>query len=555
MLRVLDNPLYYLENFQGVLNWISERYADLLSVEETRFIAQFAQLPQASRALFVRLVMRKGCLFRASKLNYAEIGDTRSAALPLLATGWVVADPAIDIATLFELLLKPELQQVFLFAGPLKAARKTEQLDALREQHPGEQPFSAWYPASNDVLYSICNQPLCDRLRLIYFGNYHQDWSEFVLSDLGVYQYEKVEFSLASRGFRTRQDIAHYEVLHQCRERFNDEAAPAAPDEVLRELAALAPVSDNAWLASRRDKLQFQIAQQLEKSQDWPAAYRAYADCRYPGARGRAIRVLEKDEQPGAAYERLAIALQAPESEAERQLLLRMAPRLRRKLGHAKQAATPVAPVERLDLLLPFPQESCHVEGVVLQHLTQQDAPVYYVENTLINSLFGLLCWHAIFKAIPGAFFHPFHRGPADLHSADFHARRLDDFAACLAQLDNGDYRASMRATHAAKAGIVSPFVSWQVLDGELLELALACIPARHLKKAFERILLDIKSNRTGFPDLIQFWPAEQRYRMIEVKGPGDRLQDNQQRWIAYCAQHAMPVTVCYLQWSQAVAA
>ena len=555
MLRVLDNPLYYLENFQGVLNWISERYADLLSVEETQFIAQFAQLPQASRALFVRLVMRKGCLFRASKLNYAEIGDTRSAALPLLATGWVVADPAIDIATLFELLLKPELQQVFLLAGPLKAARKTEQLDALREQHPGEQPFSAWYPASNDVLYSICNQPLCDRLRLIYFGNYHQDWSEFVLSDLGVYQYEKVEFSLASRGFRTRQDIAHYEVLHQCRERFNDEAAPAAPDEVLRELAALAPVSDNAWLASRRDKLQFQIAQQLEKSQDWPAAYRAYADCRYPGARGRAIRVLEKEEQPGAAYERLSIALQAPESEAERQLLLRMAPRLRRKLGHAKQAATPAAPVERLDLLLPFPQESCHVEGVVLQHLTQQDAPVYYVENTLINSLFGLLCWHTIFKAIPGAFFHPFHRGPADLHSADFHARRLDDFAACLAQLDNGDYRASMRATHAAKAGIVSPFVSWQVLDSELLELALACIPATHLKKAFERILLDIKSNRTGFPDLIQFWPAEQRYRMIEVKGPGDRLQDNQQRWIAYCAQHAMPVTVCYLQWSQAVAA
>ena len=555
MLRVLENPLYYLENFQGVLNWISERYADLLSVEETQFIAQFAQLPQASRALFVRFVMRKGCLFRASKLNYAEIGDTRAAALPLLATGWVVADPAIDIVTLFELLLKPELQQVFALAGPLKAARKTEQLAALSEQHPGEQPFSTWYPASNDVLYSICNQPLCDRLRLIYFGNYHQDWSEFVLSDLGVYQYEKVEFSLASRGFRTRQDIAHYEVLHQCRERFNDELAPASPDDVLQELAALAPVTDNAWLASRRDKLQFQIAQQLEKSQDWPAAYRAYADCRYPGARGRAIRVLEKDEQPGAAYERLSIALQAPESEAERQLLLRMAPRLRRKLGHAKQAATPAAPVERIDLLLPFPQESCHVEGVVQQHLMQQDAPVYYVENTLINSLFGLLCWHAIFKAIPGAFFHPFHRGPADLHSADFHARRLDDFAACLVQLDNGDYRASMRATYAAKAGIVSPFVSWQVLDSELLELALTCIPAWHLKKAFERILLDIKSNRTGFPDLIQFWPAEQRYRMIEVKGPGDRLQDNQQRWIAYCAQHAMPVTVCYLQWSQAVAA
>ena len=84
MLRVLENPLYYLDNFQDVLNWISARYADLLSLEETQFIAAFGALPQPSRALFVRLVMRKGCLFRASKLNYPEIGDTRAAALPLL---------------------------------------------------------------------------------------------------------------------------------------------------------------------------------------------------------------------------------------------------------------------------------------------------------------------------------------------------------------------------------------------------------------------------------------------------------------------------------------
>jgi hypothetical protein len=49
-----------------------------------------------------------------------------------------------------------------------------------------------------------------------------------------------------------------------------------------------------------------------------------------------------------------------------------------------------------------------------------------------------------------------------------------------------------------------------------------------------------VKDNRTGFPDLIQFWPAERRYDMIEVKGPGDRLQDNQLRWIDYCgARHA----------------
>jgi len=552
MSRILDNPLYYLENFQGVLHWIGTRYSDLLSEEEQQFIRHFDTLPQASRALFVRLVMRKGCLFRASKLQYAEIGDPCAAALPLLDAGWVQLDPVITLDEVFELLLKAEVAQAFALGASLKAARKADQLEALREQHGEPRCFSAWHRASNDVLYRIDNQRLCDRLRLIYFGNYHQDWSEFVLADLGIYQYEKVEFSAKSRGFGTRQDIDHYEVLHQCREQFNE---AQAPDAILQQLAGIAANdAHNAWLAGRREKLQYQIAQHLEKSQDWPAAYRAYAGCRYPGARGRAIRVLEKDEQPQLAYAQLQVAMQAPENDAERQLLLRMAPRLRRKLGHAKERKAASAAVERIDLQLPLPAQAWYVEGVVQQHLAQDDAPVYYVENTLINSLFGLLCWPAIFKAIPGAFFHPFHRGPSDLHSADFSLRRASEFAACLDELDKGTYQASMRATYAAKAGIVSPFVSWHVLNEDLLELALACMPAAHLKKSFERILADIRNNRNGFPDLIQFWPQEKRYRMIEVKGPGDRLQDNQQRWIAYCAEHAMPVSVCYLQWSQEAA-
>jgi hypothetical protein len=38
---------------------------------------------------------------------------------------------------------------------------------------------------------------------------------------------------------------------------------------------------------------------------------------------------------------------------------------------------------------------------------------------------------------------------------------------------------------------------------------------------------------------------------MIEVKGPGDRLQDNQLRWLEFCHEHQMPVAVCYVQWAE----
>jgi hypothetical protein len=227
-------------------------------------------------------------------------------------------------------------------------------------------------------------------------------------------------------------------------------------------------------------------------------------------------------------------------------------PRLARKLGQPVKRAAPAAAVARLDLQLPFPEQAWSVEEVVRNHLSSRDAPVFYVENALINSLFGLLCWEAVFAAIPGAFFHPFHHGPADLHSVDFYQRRQAEFDACLAQLDDQRYLATMRQHLLAKRGIQSPFVAWDWLPDDLIELALLCIPPEHLKKWFSRILLDIKANRSGFPDLIQFWPAERRYQMIEVKGPGDRLQDSQLRWIDYCADHQMPVSVCYLQWAEA---
>jgi hypothetical protein len=547
MIKVLENEFYYLDNFQRVLDWIDERYRDLLGDDELAFLAAFPSLPQNARALFVRMVMRKGNLFRASKLVYPEIGCPVEASTALLGTGWIETDPNLSLDELFELLSKPEIAEAFDGHLPQKNARKGEQLEALRAAFEDERRFSHWYQACGDLALRILVKPLCDRLRLIFFGNLHQDWTEFVLSDLGMYRFEQVEISQASRGFRSRADVEHYLQLHDCKERFY---AGEALDEVLRDLPS--HVFDNDWLVSRREKLLFQIGQGFEKLKDWDNAHAVYARCRFPGARGRAIRVLEKHERFDDAYALFQLAQAAPESEAERQHLTRIGPRLARRLGHARLPARRAAQVDRIDVCLPMPGGEWWVEGVVREHLASAEAPVFYVENALANSLFGLLCWRAVFAAIPGAFFHPFHRGPADLNSPDFHLRREAEFATCLAQLEDGSYRDTILANYREKAGIASPFVYWGALSDELLALALDCIPPGHLRKWCERILDDVKANHTGFPDLIQFWPAEGRYSMIEVKGPGDRLQDNQLRWIDYCATHGMPVSVCYLQWEQA---
>ncbi len=540
----LDDPFYYLNNFQQVLDWLAQRYADLLDAQEHAFIHDFAGLPKASRALLVRMVMRKGEHFRASKLSYAEIGDPGQAVLPLLALGWVRDDAPLSLAQLFAVLQKAELVQSFKADLIQPRANKPELYAELALRFDETRSFAQWCPVIPDQLYSLQVMPLCDRLRLMFFGNLYQDWSEFVLADLGIFTYEKVEICASSRGLRNRADLDGYLHLHAGREALDAGEEPRRIREHVNQLD-----TDNPWLERRRDKLLFQLGQQSERLQDWPGALAIYSGCAYPAARLRQIRVLERLDEFRQAMDLALQAQDAPHSAEEQQQLLRILPRLRRKLGLPAIAPTPAVEVPRLDLVL-VNDPALSVEEGVARHLHELQAPVHYVENTLINSLFGLLCWPAIFAPLPGAFFHPFQSGPADLHDEDFHARRAELFAECLGQLEDGRYQDSIRATFAAKWGLQSPFVFWNILTPALLEQALDCLPAEHLKHWFERLLLDIRANRAGMPDLIQFRPADKSYRMIEVKGPGDRLQDNQLRWLEFCRQHQMPIAVCYVQWA-----
>ncbi|MBC3372863.1 VRR-NUC domain-containing protein [Pseudomonas sp. SWRI92] len=542
----LDDPFYYLNNFQRVLAWLTQRYADVLGSEELRFIEDFSALPRSSQGLLVRLVMRKGLHFRRNKLHYGEIGEIDLAVAPLLALGWVEEHADLTLVELFDVLLK---QEVLLCLGHLiehPKAKKTQWLQALSDHCSQPQPFRDWCPQLEDRLFSVTVMALCDRLRLMFFGNLYQDWSEFVLADLGIFTYETVEFSVESRGLRSRQDINACFFLHQCQQAFE---AGEPLESIVTQVDSL--VLDNPWLERRRGKLLFQIGQHGERIGDFALALRIYRDCTYPGARLRMIRVLERIGEYALALELGEAAAQSPQNGAEHQAVLRIVPRLRRKLGGPPVPRAMARAVERLDLHLPRVDPALSVEYCVQAHLHDEAAPVHYVENSLVNSLFGLLCWPAIFAPLPGAFFHPFQRGPVDLLHEDFHDRRAELFAACFAELEDGRYRHTIRRRYAEKSGVQSPFVFWGALSEELLDQALDCLPAEHLRHWFNRLLLDIKANRAGMPDLIQFWPQHKTYRMIEVKGPGDRLQDNQLRWLDFCHEHRMPVAVCYVQWAE----
>ena len=547
----LSNPLYYRDNFETVIRWVRDHHSDLLLDQEQQQIDDLLGLSPAARALLARMVMRTGECFRLEKLNYPELERPVPDAMAELAdTDWVDAQPLLAITDVFRLFTLPELRPVLAdkvtAAGLKKSASKSQLQEALIPRHPEQARASDWLPELDTGVVRLNHMALFDRLRLMFFGNLRQTWSDFVLVELGHQQYEKVPFTPDARAFDTRAAVDRYLLLHHCRERLDEGEAPAT---IWQDIPA---ASDNAWLESRRGRLLFELAKQAEREGDIDLALTAYVDSRHREARLRQLRLLERQKRFEEAWTGAQAAMNEPRSDGEAQALKRLLSRLAKKLNSPHPEASPRPAIPRFTLTLENP-EGHSVEWRTMEHLSEPEAPVAYVENTLITGLFGLLCWPAIFEPIPGAFFHPFHTGPVDLYREDFLSRRESLFEACLNQLHSGSYRETIRAVWKEKVGIASPFVVWQILSEELLERALDCLPAEHLALLFRRMLADLRQHRSGFPDLIRFTPnhpdPNHRYEMIEVKGPGDRLQDHQTRWLEYCVANGIPVSVCYVRW------
>ncbi|ODC03165.1 hypothetical protein BFW38_05990 [Terasakiispira papahanaumokuakeensis] len=574
----LSDPLYYLSNVHFIMDWVLTRYADCLHDEELAQLNTFQHLPEATQALWVRLVMRKGLHFRQEKLNYPEIGDITAAVEPLLKAQWVTINAEVTWPELYRLLTKAEWQACFETQGAAlgltRRDSKQQWYQTLTPDYADQQSiWTQWWPEAPAPLLSLLQQDLFERLKLMFFGNLHQDWSEFILVELGYQTHEKVNFTAEDRAFEDRATLDHYWQLHQWREALEQPAT--SPSRLLQACLEQYPSPiNNPWLEERRSRLLWHMGLAADRQRDEATALLAWSHSQYREARLRQLRLMERQGAYQEAWSLLVEALQSPRNPAEKLGLERIEKRLSQKLKQpiisAKNATSrPQIPTKTLQL-----PPTTSVEQAVAAVLGSESHPVYYTENHLFNGLFGLLFWDIIFAPLPGAFFHPFQERPADLYRADFVQRRQSAIHQRLELLDTP----SPLATHSpsqprpdawqqmirdhwqAKQGITNPFVYWPLWrSSALLDWALECIDAQTLQVIFRDLLSDLRLHRRGMPDLVQFSAqgelshpvtgAPCHYQLIEVKGPTDRLQDHQTRWIERALTAGLPVSVVHVQW------
>lgn len=544
----LENPLYYLENARTLINWVRRLHADLLTPAELASLDGLLAAPTDVQALLIRMVMRTQTLYRAQQLeHYAEITTPVAELLQTLDTlGLVELEPLVPSEKLADCLNREELLEVhnrFANKAVPKSASKGRIKESLATQELPGMSLANWLESDAASAALTC-QPLFDRLRLMFFGNLRQSWSEFVVTELGYFNYEPVELTDSSRAFHQREEVDQYLALNTLYE-LSESLELTERIELARSIE---PIND--WIGGRYARLIFGLGQEAERAGQTQTALDLYRSSGLGDALIRELRVMERHSTPQAVQQRLTLAEPRSLTPLHQLSIARVASRISKKLGSPLPAPKLRSP-EEFKIRIPRPDKS--VELGTAEALATPNTLIAYVENCLINSLFGLLFWDALYAPVPGAFFHPFQSHPADLYRSAFKDKRLAQLDAAWAALDDGSYAEQIFESYENKRGITNAFMHWSVITPELLALALKLIPAEHLRLIFERLLSDIRTHRSGFPDLIQFDIEAQSYRLIEVKGPGDRLQDNQKLWLDYFVEHQIPCSVCWVTWSDSV--
>lgn len=540
---------YYLDNVTILFEHVESLYADILEAEHLGFLQRFAALPENAKKLYIRLLNRTHQRFRLGKLHYPEISMMEQAIKTLENSGFLQVDPAIEPADLIVLFSKAELLSHHPDQVSLRKLKRTELEGELLDQ--ANDDFIAALKQS-DCLLQVEQKDSYTLCQMLFFGNLNQSMTDFVLRDLGLNQYESYAIDIDNRPYTSKLDIQQHWLLHQV-DTLLDLCDPT-DTATLRSCFKAVPedIDPASPLFRKGERIKYAVARQFERLQALPLALELYRQCSLPPSRERIIRILHRQGQTSEALKHCQAIIEQPGNEEESQFALAFGRRLvqRHKIENQPlfNNSTTVARAETLRLELEQ-QDSVELAVVDYFHTENTNNQCFYLENSLFNGVLGLLIWDVVFAPITGAFYNPFQHRSADFYAHDFLQKRKSQIDRIWSSIsDNEDIWRLVSNCWLAKFGLMNPLVNWQDLSLDIIELALQRIAYAHWMQIFERILLDLRNNRAGFPDLVLF-PATGGYQLVEVKGPGDSLQKNQQRWMDYFAEHDIPHSIAWVRW------
>ncbi|XP_050401294.1 fanconi-associated nuclease 1, partial [Patella vulgata] len=195
----------------------------------------------------------------------------------------------------------------------------------------------------------------------------------------------------------------------------------------------------------------------------------------------------------------------------------------------------------------------CNVEQVVLDYYKDHDYPEgIHAEGSIISTLFTLFFWDILFMDVPDAFHSLYQTNPLDKMSEEFYRRRKDEIDERLQWLDNSsieDLEERSSDTWNKYNETTCAGINWERLQSlEYIQGLIQCIGGKLLCGLLSRYAKDPRHTRSGFPDLTLWNTENKTFKIVEVKGPGDRLSHKQILWLSYLCKLGIDAEVCHVK-------
>ena len=538
---------YYLAHFRELIEFVTSKCMHLLEPKHSEFISKINQLDEQSQCMLARVYSRKPYLVQAQSLNYEEITSPHQAIYTLKKAGILFEPNEQHYSQLLAHLTKPSLVELLSnYSEQIsfkKSAAKGALVDIAREFFkacPQElAPLYSQYVINNRSDYY-------EYFEFLFAGKLssgdvnHQN--RFVMRDLGLTATREGHSESLSR-FETLDEAQSNYLLNRYRLAFKNITDES--DYVALASQVLVQAAHGAIAVVLKNKLLVRLYRQL-KTVDSELAFSLLEGC-VDDSEAQEIQIREQYRLGNKEWvkARLEAIIENPLTDdllyfADDFLMRKFNKKTRSRLSAMLSDTQCVLEIDEL--------YRGEVEQGVNDYYTRQGMAVFNTENTLWQSLFGLVFWHELFVESPYPPCNEFDIYPQVLRLGNFYEAQQTQINERLAQCQTSQALLNLVCKNAAQYfDQPNGLFRWRSNLLEPLEALILNSPLEALIAHLAAMSKHYLQLKDGYPDLMVINNGQVHFE--EVKAPGDKLRRNQLTTIDNLKNVGFTVHIAAVKW------
>ena len=538
---------YYLAHFRELIEFVTSKCMHLLEPKHSEFISKINQLDEQSQCMLARVYSRKPYLVQAQSLNYEEITSPHQAIYTLKKAGILFEPNEQHYSQLLAHLTKPSLVELLSnYSEQIsfkKSAAKGALVDIAREffkARPQElAPLYSQYVINNRSDYY-------EYFEFLFAGKLssgdvnHQN--RFVMRDLGLTATREGHSESLSR-FETLDEAQSNYLLNRYRLAFKNITDES--DYVALASQVLVQAAHGAIAVVLKNKLLVRLYRQL-KTVDSELAFSLLEGC-VDDSEAQEIQIREQYRLGNKEWvkARLEAIIENPLTDdllyfADDFLMRKFNKKTRSRLSAMLADTQCVLEIDEL--------YRGEVEQGVNDYYTRQGMAVFNTENTLWQSLFGLVFWHELFVESPYPPCNEFDIYPQVLRLGNFYEAQQTQINERLAQCQTSQALLNLVCKNAAQYfDQPNGLFRWRSNLLEPLEALILNSPLEALIAHLAAMSKHYLQLKDGYPDLMVINNGQVHFE--EVKAPGDKLRRNQLTTIDNLKNVGFTVHIAAVKW------